>query len=61
MVDRKTTIYRFVGRPAIYPLILTASAGSASSENDSGGAIEKRGTLEVGLSAGRSAYSFTFG
>lgn len=61
MVDRKTTIYRFVGRPTIYPLILTASAGSAISENDSGRPVEKRRTLEVGLSAGLSAYSFTFG
>lgn len=60
-LDGRTTTYRVAGSPNIYSLIPSDSAGSAISENEDGGAIEKRRTLEVGLSAGLSAYSFTFG
>ena len=46
-VDGKTTSYRVSGAPNIYTLL--------------SGKSQKSGTLEVALSPGLSAYSFTFG
>jgi cytochrome c biogenesis protein CcdA/thiol-disulfide isomerase/thioredoxin len=60
-VDGKTTTYPVSGAPNIYSLIPAAPSGPATSENDNAGAIDKRHTLEVRLSPGLSAYSFTFG
>ena len=60
-IDGKTTTYPVSGAPNIYSLIPAAAPGSAISENDGGSAVEKRRTLEVRLSPGLSAYSFTFG
>ena len=60
-VDGRTTTYPVSGAPDIHSLLPAVSAGGAAGENIAGAAVQKRRTMEITLSPGLRAYSFTFG